>query len=319
MRYFNYILSVCFFGIVVAAQCQQRPIQSLYMFDPLLLNPAYAGTHVQLSATSIYRNQWINLDGAPRTFTTSVHSGFRKSKVGVGLIIANDQIGIHNDLSVYGVYAYHINLGRSTMLSMGLQGGVNDFRSDYNKLKLKDSNDPNLNGVLQKFNPNVGAGLYLRHKYLVAGFSVPYMINNKVQDITNVQSYSRQRRYYYATLGWMYRLSDNVQVFPNLLARFQERAPFTIDLNSTIVFYKKVGLGVSYRLNDSVMGLFQLQLNDNFHVGYAYDFTTSELNQFSNGTHEIMINYRVKIKKLHTGLRCPTYWDAPGGQHLEKK
>src|SRR6187431_2060986 len=85
---------------------QQRPMQSLYMFDPLLINPAYAGTQAQLSATAIYRNQWVNFPGAPKTFTATAHSGFRKSRVGVGLIAGRDEIGIHGETSLYLVYSY---------------------------------------------------------------------------------------------------------------------------------------------------------------------------------------------------------------------
>src|SRR5688572_28989447 len=108
--------------IFVSAGCslaQQRPVQSLYMFDPLLVNPAYAGNHVQLSATAIYRNQWVNLEGAPKTFTATAHSGFFKSKMGLGLIASNDKIGIHNDVGLYGVYSYKIKLVTNGILSFG--------------------------------------------------------------------------------------------------------------------------------------------------------------------------------------------------------
>src|SRR5579859_592201 len=116
---------------------QQRPIQSLYMFDPLLVNPAFAGSQVQLSATAIYRNQWLNLEGAPKTFTQTAHSGFRKYRVGIGYILSNDQIGIHNDVGFYGVYSYKMPLWKRGTLSMGLQGGFNNLRSNYNLLYLK--------------------------------------------------------------------------------------------------------------------------------------------------------------------------------------
>ena len=99
------LLAIAMFLMATSAVAQQRPLQSLYMFDPLLVNPAYAGTHVQLSGTAIYRNQWVNFDGAPKTFTGTVHSGFRKARVGLGLIFANDQIGVHSDNSLYGVYS----------------------------------------------------------------------------------------------------------------------------------------------------------------------------------------------------------------------
>jgi len=286
---------------------QQRPIQSLYMFDPLLINPAYAGTQVQLSATAIYRNQWVNLEGAPKTFTTTIHSGFLKSKMGLGLILGSDQIGVHSDVNVYGVYSYKIQLNRDLYLSMGIQGGFNYLESDYNKLTLKNQGDPNLSGTTSKFNPNVGAGLFLRHKRFYVGFSSPYMIENKVVDL-GTNTVVTQHRYYYVHAGTSRNLGPNVMFVPSALLRIQDSAPFSFDINGTFVFYRTVSLGVSYRLNDGIVGLFELQVTDSFHVGYAYDFTTSDLNLVSLGSHELMINYRIKIPKIHKGLECPAYW-----------
>ena len=102
---FIFILAFC-----RVADAQQRPVTSLYMFDPLLVNPAYAGSAVQLSATLINRSQWVNIPGAPITQTMTVHSGFFKSRVGVGLIFTRDVIGIHSDYGVYGAYSFSIPL-----------------------------------------------------------------------------------------------------------------------------------------------------------------------------------------------------------------
>ena len=289
---------------------QQRPIQSLYMFDPLLINPAYAGTQTQLSATAIYRNQWVNLEGAPKTFTTTVHSGFLGNRVGLGIIASSDNIGIHTDNSAYGVYSYRIRIDRTTSLSLGLQAGFHNFRSDFNKLTLKNLNDPNLVGVYQKTTANFGTGLYLRHKAYFVSLSVPYLLNNNLNRINEngVGEVYKQRRYFYAMAGITLPISDHIQWYPSVLGRIQEKAPFSMDINSTFVLSKSVGLGASYRLGEGFVGLFELQLNDNFHVGYAYDFTSSNLSRFSAGTHEIMVNYRIKIPRLHKGLECPSYW-----------
>lgn len=301
-----FILIGLFASMVGVAQ--QRPLQSLYMFDPMLVNPAYAGTQTQLSATAIFRNQWVNLPGSPQTFTLSTHSGFLQNKVGLGLLLANDVIGIHNDLSFYGVYSYRIKIDRTTSLSFGLQGGLNNFKSDYNKLRLDQPNDPNLIGTTQKILPNVGAGLYYRHKAFYVGLSVPYLINNKLVYNQTLAELSKQHRYYYLMAGFAKQLTPYIQWIPSMMVRLQEKAPLTADFNSTVVLYRTVGLGVSYRLGNGAVGLFELQLNENFHVGYAYDFTTTDLNQFSNGTHEIMVNYRIKIWRIHRGLECPSYW-----------
>lgn len=293
---------------------QQRPVQSLYMFDPLLVNPAYAGSHVQLSGTAIYRNQWVNFDGAPRTLTGTVHSGFRKARVGLGVIFTNDQIGVHSDNSLYGIYSYKIPLSQRKnggVLSMGLQGGFNSLRSDYFKTTPRDGAEV---GVISKFNPNFGTGLFYRSTNLYAGLSIPYMLNNKIIDIIDVEmdttfsTAGKQQRYYYLMGGLTKQLSPVLKWMPSTLIRVQNNAPLSFDINNMFILYDVVGLGFSYRLNDSVVGLFELQINENFHVGYAYDITTSDIRLYSNGSHEIMINYRIKIPRLHTGIPCPSYW-----------
>jgi type IX secretion system PorP/SprF family membrane protein len=300
-------LFVLAFGELAA---QQRPVQSLYMFDPLLVNPAYAGAQVQLSATAIYRNQWVNLDGAPKTLTATVHSSFLKdARMGLGLIASDDQIGIRHDVGLYGVYSYKIKLNRDVSLTFGIQGGFNNLKSDYTKLNLKASSDPNLQGIIGRFNPNVGAGIMLKAKSFNAGFSVPELIENKTFSAENSLPFGvRQQRYYYLFANYSRELGKNLKWIPSTLVRFQEEAPLSFDINSTFVLYNTVGLGASYRLSEGFVGLFELQLNENFHVGYAYDFTVSQLNQYSNGTHEIMINYRIKVAKLHQVMPCPSYW-----------
>jgi type IX secretion system PorP/SprF family membrane protein len=312
------ILTIVLTVITVAALGQQRPMQSLYMFDPLLINPAYAGTQVQLSATAIYRNQWVNFPGAPRTFTATAHSGFRKSRVGVGLIAGRDVIGIHGENSLYLAYSYKLPLSKygKNFLSFGLQGGFNDLKSDYGKLTPKDQTDQFFGQVNRTLNWNFGAGLFLRGEKFYAGLSVPYGLNNKVADFENINSVATQKRYYYLTGGYSLEVSPVVKLLPSMLLRFQEQAPLSVDINLVTVFYDVVGLGVSYRnggtwsplRGDAIVGMFELQINENFHVGYAYDFTLSQLAAYSNGSHEIMLNYRIKIPKWHQGLPCPSYW-----------
>lgn len=293
---------------------QQRAIQSLYMFDPLLVNPAYAGTQVQLSATSIYRNQWVNFDGAPKTFSGTIHSGFRKARVGLGLIFSNDQIGVHSDNGLYGVYSYKIPVSvrkNGGVISMGIQGGFNVLKSDYFKTTPRDGAEV---GVLSKFNPNFGAGAFYRGRNLYAGISVPYILNNKIIDVMDVEldttfsTAGKQQRYYYLMGGFTKALSKDVKWMPSTLIRIQHNAPLSFDINNMFIFYDVVGLGASYRLSDAVIGLFELQINENFHVGYAYDITLSDIRLYSNGSHEIMINYRIKLPKIHQGLPCPSYW-----------
>jgi type IX secretion system PorP/SprF family membrane protein len=205
------IFSAILFALALTpAFAQQRPLQSLYMFDPLVINPAYAGTHVQLSGTAIYRNQWVNFDGAPKTFTGSIHSGFRKARVGVGLLFGNDNIGVHSDNSLYGIYSYKLKLTDRKgggLLSFGLQAGFNSLKSDYFKTRPRDGTEI---GAISKFNWNFGSGIFYRNRNVYAGFSVPYMLQNKVIGVSNLTADTiqhitptgKQQRYYYLLGGF---------------------------------------------------------------------------------------------------------------------
>jgi type IX secretion system PorP/SprF family membrane protein len=287
---------------------QQKPVQSLYMFDQTLLNPAYTGAHVQMSATFINRNQWVNFPGAPVTQTFSMHTSFFDAKAGGGIILTRDKIGIHEDYGVFLNYAYHLPLTKNSKLSMGIQGGFNHLMSDYNKLVIRDLSDPNLQGRLTKMNPNFGAGLYYHTEDLYVGFSVPYLLENKIVDVEGVLSEARQSRNYYIHGGYTFRPSLNFMVKPYFLVRMVEGSPFGWDLNTTVVYKEMIALGASYRSNDALILMFELRLLPSLHLGYAYDYTLSEIRQHSNGSHEIMLNYRFKIPKLHKTIPCPSYF-----------
>lgn len=276
---------------------QQRPVYSQYMFNGLALNPAYAGNQKQLSVSAVYRDQWVNLDGSPTTKTLSAHTGFRKKKVGVGLMVTSEEIGVHNDISIYASYAYKLVLPKGS-LAMGLQVGFNNLQSDFNKLNLKDLNDPFLAGSFKEFNPNFGAGLFYSTSRGYVGVSIPYIVNNKVvsvRTIDDLQSLAREARYYFITAGQVFDLNHRLKVKPSTLLRIQEGAPFGVDLNANLIIDDILNLGASYRSGDSMIFLFELKLNENFRFGYAYDYVISDLTRYTNGSHEIMLNYSINL------------------------
>lgn len=325
MRLLRYILIlIIVVNLTEANAQQQRPIQSLYMFDQLLINPAYAGTQVQFSATSIYRNQWVNLEGAPETFTFTAQSSVNRGKMGAGLIIHKDALGVHSDLGLYatGSYMLRMPVGK---LYFGLQAGFNDVRSDFRRTSVPSAGSGANGGVdgasdpfftaTSAFNWNFGSGFFYTNREFFMGISVPYLMNNDLIQEVEDDSFSgvlsetiRNTRTYYLTLGNTYGLSPDFKIIASSLMRFQEGAPFSFDINANGVFKETVGLGLSYRLKEGFVYLFELKINENFHVGYAYDMTVSALNTVSQGSHEFMLNYRIKIPRLHKGLECPSYF-----------
>ncbi len=296
--------------IATAALAQQTPVYSQYYFNELIINPAYAGSQVQLSATSMYRDQWVNLPGAPKTYLFSAHTSLLNDKMGLGMMINVDNIGSYSNKNVYFSYAYFLKWPKST-LSMGLQAGFDFIGADFSKLDLQNLGDPSF-VPLNVYKPNIGTGLYYKRKNFFVGFSVPMLINNTVNynDANAIANQIKQARYYFLRVGGIFPInpSRTVQLNPSILLRSQEGQPLALDLNAAFVFYEVCSAGVSYRTVDAFITFVELKLSDKIHVAYSYDWTQSSLNAFSNGTHEFMLNYRTRIRKLHKNLECPSYY-----------
>src|ERR1043165_3869024 len=159
MRIFIRIAIICAIGSLLApgTQAQQYPVFTQYYFNELVINPAFAGNHVQLSMTALYRNQWVNLPGAPRTFSFTGHTALLKSRIGVGLMVNHDEIGSYKNDHVYGSYSYMLRFPHAT-LAMGLQAGFNIVGADFSNLDLLDPNDASF-AAFNKLKPNFGGGL----------------------------------------------------------------------------------------------------------------------------------------------------------------
>jgi len=299
-------------GLGFTSLSQQRAITSTYPYNLLMLNPAYAGSLNMLSVIGVYRAQWINQDGAPETSILSAHSSFFGNRVGIGLYAINDRIGVHTDNSVYASYAYKIRTPIG-ILAMGLQGGFNYRESDFTELTILDRDDPLLNRVNTRFSPNFGTGIYFANPNLFAGFSVPYILENKTieidERIVGSTVESRESRYYYATAGIIFPISSNIKVSPSILIRGQEDNRPAFDITGNLIFDDIAYVGVSVRNNGELTFLGQLILNENFRVGYAYDVVTRrDQTDINAGTHEIMLNYRIRLKNTAQDPLCPVYF-----------
>lgn len=298
------LLAISFLLIASPLFAQQKPVATQYMFNALALNPAYAGSLNYFSATSLYRKQWVNVDGAPEITSFSAHSNIKGKNIGVGLNIVHDKVGVHSDLGLYGSYAYHIKMPGGT-LSMGLQAGFNNLASQFSELNLQDQTDSYLNADFSKFKMNFGAGLYYYTPDFYAGFSVPYLIKARtLRDLDYIKE-TVESRYYYITAGKVLDLTYDIKLMPSVLMRFEDGMPIAYDFNLSVFLKELVNMGVSYREGDSFSTLFQVQINDFIRLGYAYDWIMSDLSQFSAGTHELMLNYRINLYAPKKHRMCP--------------
>ncbi|MFY0608623.1 MAG: type IX secretion system membrane protein PorP/SprF [Cyclobacteriaceae bacterium] len=301
------VLLVC--GFVGSAQL--RALTSTYPFNGLLINPAYAGSLNVLSVVAVHREQWINVEGAPSYQALTAHSSFMSNRIGTGFQLTKDQVGVHKNISFYGSYAYKIKMSFG-ILAMGLQGGFDSRQSNFSDISLFTSDDPALpQSMVSRFTPNFGTGLYFANPWMYVGVSVPYILENKtfIYDETgNDVSNARESRYYYGTAGVIIPLSKSLKLAPSVLLRGQEQNRFAYDITGMVIFDGIAYAGISYRNSGDITFIGQVILNENFRVGYAYDATTSEIATETSGSHEILVNYRIKLRNYKKDPGCPVYF-----------
>lgn len=276
------------------AVAQQQAMYTQYMFNGLAINPAYAGSQESLSLTALARKQWSGIEGAPSTQTFSAHSPFNEDKIGVGILLLHDKIGLTEQTAIYGSYAYKIKFNNNNKtLSFGLQAGFNHYSAEFSKVS---STDPAFaNQDVNQAQPNFGFGLYYSTEHFYAGASVPQLLNNTLGQKNNRSGYDLVRHYFFTT-GYLFNLNESLKLKPTLLVKAIKGAPMELDLNTSLLIKELVWVGISWRSFKSINALLQLQLTNKLQVGYAYDIaTTSELRSINAGSHEVMLNYRLGL------------------------
>ena len=281
---------------------QQEAQYTQYMWNPMLLNPAAAGSTNMLRAAVVYRKQWVDIAGAPGTIAFVADAPALSEKTALGIIIAKDKIGIHDDVSIRANYAYRLPLKNGT-LGMGLQAGVKNHQAKYSQLDIKNESDANFrSGDVSYFMPEFGFGLYYSNAKSYMGFSVPKIIDNALgKSLFNTNSL--EKRHYYLTAGHTFVLNTQFDILPSVLVKATEGAPLQAELSTLVSYQKKISAGISYRTGASVNFLVQAKFYQNFSFGYSYDWATSILRSYNYGSHEIMVIYtaslgeRLKLKK----------------------
>lgn len=279
---------------------QQDATYTQFMYNGLAINPAYAGSAETFSATALFRKQWIGIEGAPETQTLTLDAPFHHKKIGLGLSLVNDQTGVTKNLNINGIYSYGIRVGKSTF-AMGLQTGVNNFKADYLSVQTSSStstpHDDSFNDNINKVIFNFGSGLYFYSQRFFAGFSVPHILNQRLDGgPSTAEASSRQYRHYFVTAGYVFDLGEKLKVKPSTLLKLADGAPLQLDANFNFWYNESVCLGFSYRTNDSFSALFQIQIAKQLRLGYGYDYITSNLKQYNTGNHELMLRYDLPYK-----------------------
>ena len=277
---------------------QLTPVTDHYILNPLSINPAYAGNRGALNIATFYRKQWVGIAGAPQTMTLAVDAPLLDSKLGLGLIIVNDKIGVTKETQIMTAYAYKISMGDGN-LSLGLGAGLLTTNTAWSELTVIDEEDAYylINSKVFVV-PDFSFGAYYMYHNYFAGFSIPRLLGYKFNFDKNKYSLTfKPGQYsYILNTGYLFSLSNRVKMFPSALVSYSPGDKLLYDINVHFSLIDRLWTGVSYRSNRSVAALLQFAVNEQFRVGYTYDFDFGKLGRYSNGSHEVMLRYEFKYK-----------------------
>ncbi|HQW03162.1 MAG TPA: type IX secretion system membrane protein PorP/SprF, partial [Saprospiraceae bacterium] len=181
------VLSLTFFwmcAVYVNLHAQQQPLHTMFMYNKLLINPAYAGYHDHACASAIVREQWLGFEGAPKTQSLSFNTPLSSQRLGLGFNLQRRSIGVSSSTTFDAIYDYRIPMGNGT-LSLGVQGSARILQVDYSDPAVKTvqdiSIDPGVEAISDsKFLANVGAGIYYSTPAFYVGLSSPRLMDSDI-------------------------------------------------------------------------------------------------------------------------------------------
>ena len=297
----------CSFGFA-----QQDPQYTQYMYNPLVINPAYAGNRGVTSIVGLHRSQWVGLDGAPRTQNLTVHSPIGLSNVGLGVSIVNDALGPARETFFNVDFSYTIPTGVEGSLSFGIKGGLDLLDVDFSRTNPFNEGDPYLVNIDNKLSPNVGVGLFFHDDRFYAGLSAPNLLETKHFDRTGTQGaesfIAKERINYYALMGYVFDVSSDVKFKPSAMVKMVQGAPLQVDVSANFLLYDKITLGAAYRWSAALSGLVGFQVSDGLLIGFAYDRETTELGNalYNNGSYEVFL--RFELFKEYDRMLTPRFF-----------
>ena len=277
---------------------QQDPYFSQYMNNPFIINPGYAGINDVVCLNATARQQWVGIKGAPNTTIFDGNAPVKPFGInsGVGVSVVSDNIGFNKNLGFNLAYSYKIDLKKGK-LGLGINAGFfNDaLKATWITPQTNASTEDNsIPGVSESaFGIDMGLGAYYKNDELYFGLSIAHLLQPKVK-YQNTSTYLN--RNYNMLAGYRF-------VLPNPLIEIRPSTYLTSDgkvvsltLNTNIVYNKKFWGGVSYRTGDAIIAMLGIELFNGLKVGYSYDYTTTGLQHYNSGTHEITLAYCFNLK-----------------------
>lgn len=317
--------------LALPSQAQQLPQFSQYMNNPYVLNPAASSLYSDIDIHAGFRQQWAGYDGAPQTYYLSgtvnlgpaapgddnfysIPISYRQGlldnitsprpKHVVGGLLAVDEYGMFKRTSLMASYSYHMPVGQKHHLAIGVSLGWYGLSFASNCVILENPSDATYEDFIANGTRSdlfdINAGVYFYGEKLFAGYSIYQLGQNDIvlgnEDGAANLSNAKLAIHHYLTAGYRIGVSENFDLIPSAMLKIRTPSPLSVDINLMGEFDKRFRLGISYRNQDAVAVIAGANLNDWLRLAYSYDYVTSEINDLSSGSHEVVLGVQLNRK-----------------------
>ena len=301
-----YIILFIMFIANATAFSQTEPMYSQYMYNMLGVNPAYAGNREALSFNFFQRNQWNGIKGAPKTTSISLDQAIKYGKIGWGVQVYDDRLGVEAATGFNGMLSTRIQVSKKGILSGGLSFGLMNYRINLNDVKNRNNpNDPSFISTNNPstWKPSLGMGIYYNTDRFYASISTPSILKSRLASYEDFNSSMVKSNAFhlFANTGYVFNINEDLKLKPSTMVKMVSGAPIEADINMNLWLKDLIGIGGSYRTGDAFVGMVELQATTNLRFGYAYDVPFNPLKYFAKGSNELILRYefgnnKTKIK-----------------------
>jgi type IX secretion system PorP/SprF family membrane protein len=303
----NWIVVILFILLSAPLFAQQDPVYNQYMFNPLVVNPAYAGSRDVISTVFLHRSQWVGVDGAPNTQSFSIHSPFAHRKLGLGFNMVRDQFGPYTATTLSGSYAYRLNLSKGK-LAFGIRTTAINYTNDWSKVEYRDINEEvNSEGKTMFWLPSFDFGLRYHTRTFYAGITFLNLNNPTLKFNTSsaVNERSSLARHFNLTLGNAFEINKDFVFKPSMMLKMSDKQNLLLDVNFSALYKQAFWFGFSLRSTKAVVIILEYNISDKFRAGYSYDFSFSKLMRYNTGSHEIFLGFDIAALKKKPAMLSP--------------
>jgi type IX secretion system PorP/SprF family membrane protein len=273
---------------------QQESMITFYKDHLNLVNPAFNSVDGNTYISSSIRNQWSGIKDAPETQALSFMTPLGKN-LSLGISYVHDRVFIEQQSFVAVDFSYRVRLNTELELFMGIKAGGNNYSVNSNTLETYNiAMDPALASI-SSFNPNIGAGFYLKHDKYFISLSSPRLLNTeRGKNEDGYATVTTDRMHIYVSSGYTFQINEELAITPSFMTRYVNGSPFSTDINAMASFYNVFDVGATYRTDQSAVGLAKFTLNKRLIMGLAYEYSLrSELFNSAKGTTELFLQFKL--------------------------